>query len=47
VSTAKRVLTRAAARVSAHVGKNADLRSYFLDAGGAGDAGDAGSKGSP
>jgi RNA polymerase sigma-70 factor (ECF subfamily) len=33
VSTAKRVLTRATARVSVHVGKNADLRSYFLDAG--------------
>jgi RNA polymerase sigma-70 factor (ECF subfamily) len=32
VSTAKRVLTRATARVSAQVGKNADLQSYFLDA---------------
>jgi RNA polymerase sigma-70 factor (ECF subfamily) len=32
LSTAKRVLTRAAERVSAQVGKNADLRSYFLDA---------------
>jgi RNA polymerase sigma-70 factor (ECF subfamily) len=33
LSTAKRVLVRATARVSAHVGKNADLRSYFLEAG--------------
>ena len=32
LSTAKRVLTRATERVSAQVGKNADLRSYFLDA---------------
>ncbi len=32
VSTTKRVLTRATERVSAQVGKNADLRSYFLDA---------------
>ena len=50
VSTAKRLLTRAAARVSTHVGKNTDLRSYFLHAGGgsdAGDASDAGSKGFP
>ena len=46
VSTAKRVLTRASARVSAQVGKNADLRSYFLDAGAAGDPGNPGSKGS-
>ncbi|HEY6476860.1 MAG TPA: RNA polymerase sigma factor [Polyangia bacterium] len=38
LSTAKRVLTRATARVSAHVGKNADLRSYFRDVGDAGDA---------
>jgi RNA polymerase sigma-70 factor, ECF subfamily len=32
LSTTKRVLTRATERVSAQVGKNADLRSYFLDA---------------
>ncbi len=32
VSTTKRVLTRATERVSAQVGKNADLRGYFLDA---------------
>jgi RNA polymerase sigma-70 factor (ECF subfamily) len=44
VSTAKRVVTRATARVSAQVGRNADLRSYFLDARNAG-SGDAGSKG--
>ena len=33
VSTAKRVIIRATARVSAQVGRNTDLRSYFLDAG--------------
>ena len=33
VSTAKRVIVRATARVSAQVGRNTDLRSYFLDAG--------------
>jgi RNA polymerase sigma-70 factor (ECF subfamily) len=32
LSTAKRVLGHATERVSAQVGKNADLRSYFLDA---------------